>query len=179
MAIRAWHQPIVSPIYVVVALATGGTLAAFILRLFTIDLPEYTIVTIALLALSAVMKRAYWSAIAIEPHTYTAGQATGLGKFGTVRPLDPPHTQANYVMREMGFAIGRKHADKLRLIALVAGFVAPAALLALTLASPPVLAIFLTGLAVISCAVGVFTERWLFFAEAQHVVTLFYGAQTA
>jgi DMSO reductase anchor subunit len=28
-------------------------------------------------------------------------------------------------------------------------------------------------------AIGILTERWLFFAEAQHVVTLFYGAQRA
>ena len=34
-------------------------------------------------------------------------------------------------------------------------------------------------LAVLLAAVGVLVERWLFFAEARHVVTLFYGAQAA
>ena len=42
--------------------------------------------------------------------TYTAEAATGLGRFGTVRPLDPPHTQPNFVMREMGYQVARRHA---------------------------------------------------------------------
>ena len=33
--------------------------------------------------------------------------------------------------------------------------------------------------AVVAAAVGVFFERWLFFAEAQHVVTLYYGEAVA
>ena len=41
--------------------------------------------------------------------THTAGAATGLGRFGAVRVLDPPHTQANFVMREMGYTVARKH----------------------------------------------------------------------
>jgi DMSO reductase anchor subunit len=34
-------------------------------------------------------------------------------------------------------------------------------------------------LAFVSAGLGMFMERWLFFAEAQHVVTLYYGARTA
>ena len=30
-----------------------------------------------------------------------------------------------------------------------------------------------------SMAIGMLTERWLFFAETQHVVTLYYGVQSA
>jgi DMSO reductase anchor subunit len=37
----------------------------------------------------------------------------------------------------------------------------------------------LSALAVISATVGTIIERWIFFAEAKHVVTLFYGAKTA
>jgi DMSO reductase anchor subunit len=29
------------------------------------------------------------------------------------------------------------------------------------------------------CMTGIFVERWLFFAEAQHVVSLYYGAERA
>ena len=32
------------------------------------------------------------------------------------------------------------------------------------------------GLAVVSAAVGLVVERWLFFAEAKHTVMLYYGA---
>ena len=31
------------------------------------------------------------------------------------------------------------------------------------------------GLAVVSAAVGLVVERWLFFAEAKHTVMLYYG----
>jgi DMSO reductase anchor subunit len=34
-------------------------------------------------------------------------------------------------------------------------------------------------LAVASAALGLVVERWLFFAEAKHTVTLYYGAEAA
>ena len=40
-------------------------------------------------------------------------------------------------------------------------------------------AIASAALAVASGALGVLVERWLFFAEAQHVVTLYYGEAVA
>ena len=33
--------------------------------------------------------------------------------------------------------------------------------------------------AAICMSVGIVVERWLFFAEARHVVSLYYGAETA
>jgi len=35
----------------------------------------------------------------------------------------------------------------------------------------------MTLLAALSAYLGVFVERWLFFAEARHVVNLYHGAQ--
>lgn len=177
--IRAWHQPIVTPIYCVLSLATGSLLAITVLRLFALERPVLVGISVALLVLAAVLKRIYWSTIDSAQRTYTVGAATGLGRFGDVRPLDPPHTQANYVMREMGYAIGRKHADKLRRITVWVGLLLPALLLAATLVMPPLPATTATLLAVVLCGFGVVTERWLFFAEAQHVVTLYYGAKSA
>ena len=43
------------------------------------------IATVPALALGAILKRRYWSAIDIAEKTYTAEAATGLGRFGTVR----------------------------------------------------------------------------------------------
>ena len=82
-------------------------------------------------------------------------------------------------MREMGFVVGRKHADRLRLLALAAGFAGPVLALMLSLIAGPVVALALAVLAVASMTVGLLTERWLFFAQAQHVVTVFYGSQAA
>jgi DMSO reductase anchor subunit len=47
------------------------------------------------------------------------------------------------------------------------------------LAGAPIPATFLFALAVASATVGVLAERWLFFAEAKHTVTLYYGEENA
>lgn len=177
--IRAWSHPLVAPIYVVLALATGSALAALLLS-FSGELAHGVVgASIAFNLLAALLKHLYWQGIDTEPRTYTAGDATGLGRFGTVRVLDPPHTQANFVMREMGYTVARKHAKRLRLIAIGLGFIAPAVLMAGSLVLPTAVAPIFAVLAVVCMTVGVLTERWLFFAEAQHIVTLFYGAQRA
>lgn len=92
----------------------------------------------------------------------SATQLTG----GTVRAFEPPHTGSNYLTREMIFVVGRKHRVWLRIIAFVLGF------------AVPILGVIL-GLPMLLCAVihfvGICVSRWLFFAEAEHVVGLYYG----
>ena len=95
--------------------------------------------------------------------------ATGLGSIGTVRAFEPPHTGTNYLLREFVYVIGRKHAQKLRIIALVLMAVLPVILLLLPFSH------WLALLAVVSHVAGVLAARWLFFAQAEHVVGLYYG----
>jgi DMSO reductase anchor subunit len=40
------------------------------------------------------------------------------------------------------------------------------------------MSIIAAAVAVLSAALGLVVERWLFFAEAKHTVTLYYGAAT-
>ena len=98
------------------------------------------------------------------------GTATGLGGLGSVRAFEPPHTGTNYLMREMIHVVGRKHVIKLRVIAVVFAAVLPALLVALLPAS-----IVAAALAAMIHLVGALAARWLFFAEAEHVVGLYYG----
>jgi len=74
----------------------------------------------------------------------------------------------------MGYQVARKHAEKLRRIVL-ATLAAPIALLALATISPLIVGMMLTKIAVASAIVGVAVERWLFFAEAEHIVNIYYG----
>src|SRR5690606_39308081 len=104
---RSWHQSLVAPVYVALALACGAVVLSFLLLLFgslTNWAPWLAVVT---LAAAWILKAASWAQSDEAARSYTVEQATGLGRFGKVRPLDPPHTQPNYVMREMGFEIGR------------------------------------------------------------------------
>lgn len=124
-----------------------------------------------LLAITAIVQ--YYTWIGGDTRLAKSGTnlktATGLGTIGEVRAFEPPHTGTNYLMKEFIHVVGRKHADKLRLIALGLAFALPAVLLLL-----PFNHLF-AALAVISHIAGVLTLRWLFFAQAEHVVGLYYG----
>ena len=177
--IRAWNHRRTTEIYLVLAVASGALLSTTLLALFGSRTEGGAWTTLVLLGFSALMKWLYWRGIDSAARTSTAESATGLGKIGRVRPLEPPHTQANFVMREMGYHVARKHAVKLRRIALLLAFAVPALLLIVLLLLTPGFALPLLILAVLSMAMGLIVERWLFFAEAQHVVMLYYGAERA
>ncbi len=177
--IRHWHQPTTTPVYVALSLATGALLWNGLLIATGQAADGWSLLTVLLLLVAYAVKSLHWLRVDAEPRTLTPGDALGLKHLGTVRPLDPPHTQANFVMREMGYVVARKHAARLRLIAQAALFGAPILLTLLTLAAVGMPALPLALLAVLSAAIGAFVERWLFFAEAQHIVTLYYGAKAA
>lgn len=177
--IKAWYQPLTAPNYLAMSVASGGVLFVFVLSIFR-ALPAWAIV-IGIIALAAawLLKLDYWKSIDNEEKAITAGDATGLGRFGEVTTLEPPHTQANFVMREMGFQVGRKHARKLRNLSVYLAFFVPMVCLALLLIASTATATFFALVGVVAMGVGLVIERWLFFAEARHVVTLYYGQQAA
>ncbi len=76
----------------------------------------------ATIMVALLLKLAYWRFIDTHPGASTAESATGLGFLGKVRLLEAPHTSENYLLKEMGFRIARKHAQKLRVIAACLGF---------------------------------------------------------
>jgi len=177
--IRAWHNLWTLPSYLATGLASGAlwfTLWAEVVP--AVEKPAYDFAAIGLL-LSAVIKLFYWHSLDSGAHAATAESATGLGSFGKVRMLAPPHTEENYLLKEMGFRVARKHAMKLRRIALIIGFVLPLAAVLAALLTPHVVDIILLAVAIGLNAIGTVTERWLFFAEAKHTVTLYYGAERA
>jgi DMSO reductase anchor subunit len=175
--IRQWHQVLTVPIYVGLGLASGAVFLRALLAVFGRASPWSAWFAILLLLVGAALKWAYWLRIDGELREYTPEAATGLGPLGKVRVLDPPHTQPNFVMREMGYRVARKHAQLLRKAALLLGFGLPIVFLLVTQAGG--LAITGALLATLSMAAGLLIERWLFFAEAEHVSMLYYGADAA
>ncbi|MFV0295524.1 MAG: dimethyl sulfoxide reductase anchor subunit family protein [Hyphomicrobiaceae bacterium] len=177
--IRAWSLPLVAPIYLLLGLASGAALMTLLIKFYAGGGHRTAFIAAVLLLACAVVKWIYWRRIDTMPRTWTAGSATGLGSLGAVHPLELPHTQANFVMREMGYTVARRHADKLRMLTLAVGLVAPAILLLLAGMGAGIITTLLAIVAVAGVGFGVLTERWLFFAEAQHVVSLYYGAERA
>ncbi len=167
--IRAWNNHLTVPVYLAFALATGAALLSGIAALFGRFQSFQVFLTLLLLLVVIALKFAYWKAIDSAPRDRTMEEATGLGRIGKVSQWEVPHTSENYVQKEMGYAVARKHAEKLRRLVIILLALAMLAMLASLALS--FFAILAAGLALAAAA----TERWLFFAEARHVVTLFYG----
>lgn len=178
--IRAWASPWTLPGYLVLSALSGAVLLHLLLQVW--DLPParpFAAVVALLLVAGAAVKLLHWRRLDQGAPVSTAESATGLGDLGRVRLLEAPHSESNYLMQEMGYRIARKHADKLRRIALLAGFALPLLLVALGALLPGAVALVTALLAVPLVGLGLAVERWLFFAEAKHVVTLYYGESKA
>ena len=174
--IAQWSSRFTLPAYLIFAAMTGCVTFNALLRAF--GQPSSLVLVLALLLtlLGWVWKVVTWrhnDALVIGTNLNTA---TGL-KGGVVQSIEWPHTEENYILKEMGFRIARKHSARLRLIAQALAFALPLVLLAavLALSTMPWLPAGLSLVAAASQFAGMLVERWLFFAEAKHVVTLYYG----
>jgi DMSO reductase anchor subunit len=161
--------------YLSLGLAGGAVWANAVVHVF--GAPHTGIGLLAVVSLAGAwgVKYGYWRFIDTAPPPATPESATGLGHWGKVRPLEGPHTEQNYLLKEMGYQVARKHAAKLRVYAQMGAFALPLALSLLALVSGGAFAALVAILAAISVVIGLLVERWLFFAEATHVVTLYYG----
>lgn len=173
--IPAWRHPLVLPVYFGFALLSGGLLLSALLATES-RLPPIPLVAqgaIFLAALMGALKLRYWRGIDGDAFPATRGDAVGMpGR--TINQFERPHTEANYLTREMAFVVARAHARRLRGLAL------------LLFAILPMLCVFAIGridgvtpmawlwLAALFALAGAFVERWLFFAQARHLVTLYY-----
>ena len=92
-----------------------------------------------------------------------------MDRIGAAEVFELPHTGGNYLLREMIFVVARKHVPKLRILAL--GGVVGVPMLSLWLL-PGFWAVVV---AIVAYLLGCFAQRWLFFAQAEHVVGLYYG----
>jgi len=173
--IRQWHTPWVPALFMAFALATGAIWLAAVTRLFGAAAGWVEWWAMGALAAAWALKLGYWRAMRRVSSATTAETATGLGHLGRVRALEAPHTEDNYLLREMGYRIARKHARRLRRLAVFAGLLLPLALLALAIATPGSGGTAGLVLAAVAAGIGTVIARWLFFAEATHTVALYYG----
>ncbi len=177
-SVAAWHTPLTPACYLLFSLAGGLVAAAFFAFAGAGDGVLLSWPALAALVAAWWVKALWRGNLQGLVPLSTPETATGLGAIGKVRLFERPHMTENYLTREMGFKIARKHAGKLWVAALALGGVVPAlVLLLLAVAGQPAgpLAVVLSGFAVLSHVAGVFVERWLFFAEARHAVMNYYG----
>jgi DMSO reductase anchor subunit len=168
--IPAWRHPLVLPAYIGFALLTGGLAFAALPQptpVLWFALPILLVLAVSM----AILKLVYWRAIDAEPLPQTRGDAIGLPN-RKPSVFERPHTEENYLTKEMGFVVARRHAKKLRMLALLLFAFLPVVCIALAYATSqpwPWLPV-----ATLSAIAGAFVERWLFFAQAKHLVMLYY-----
>lgn len=168
--IPAWHNKFTVPTYLAFGLASGSGLLnviSFIFGRFQTDAGKFmSFLTLGLIVIVIMLKWFYWRGLGKRPQ-YTMGQATGLGE--GVRQWEVPHTAANFIMKEMGYQVARAHGLKLQrltLLALLVALVGSGFAPMLSWLVFPVVALLLF---------AAWVERWLLFAQAEHVVGMFYG----
>jgi DMSO reductase anchor subunit len=169
--IRQWNSPLVPANYMALGHFTGALILLAIASQGGVELNGYIALVLALLVAAAVLKAIYYFWIANPGTGSTIQTATGFTR-GNVRLLDTGHTHGTFLTQEFGFKIARKYALLLKSFVFLMGFLVPA--LMLTLEKDINLAIYA---AVATALLGMVVERWLFFAEARHVVNLYHGAQ--
>jgi len=173
--IHQWHTPWVPILFTAFALATGAVWLAVVARLFNAGATWVEWLAMGALVLAWALKAGYWRAMRRVTSATTAETATGLGHLGRVQPLEAPHTEENYLLREMGYRVARKHARRLRRLAFVLGLPLPLVLMALAQMAPGAAGAAGLALSAVLASIGVTVARWLFFAEARHTQALYYG----
>jgi DMSO reductase anchor subunit len=154
-----WNQPATPALFVTASLTGGALLSG-----------NVAIALILLILLGLVTGFHWWKGDRRLAETGSStGTATGLS--GSVGTWERPHTGETYVTREMVYRIACKHAVKLRVIVILLLCVLPILLLILLGRSYTGI-----GAALLLHLAGVGVQRWLFFAEAEHVVGHYYGA---
>lgn len=176
--IPAWANPLVPAAFTAFALLGGWLWLWALLAWGGVAIGPGALAPMMLAAAAvAVVKLSYWRRIAQLALPGSAISAVGLqGQVpadARVAGLEAPHSEANYITREMVFVFARKHAAAMRAAALGLAVLLPAAGFLLAWALPG-LAVPVLLAAVLAFHGGALLERWLFFAEARHVVSRYY-----
>lgn len=161
---NTWMTPVK---YVLFGLMSGAVLLPAVLSMRPPEVGPVgkPMVAILLLAIGLIFYVAYLLKHPRKQHTIN--DALGFQQ-GKVRLLDVGHSHGTFLTNEFGFAVARDKARLLRWIAIVCAFIVPMILCYFTK---------WFWAASLICLVGLLVERWLFFAEAEHVVRLYHGRQ--
>jgi len=171
--IRQWNNALTPVNYISLGLMLGGLLFSWLLSLSGNVSANLTMVASYMVVIAATIKIVYffWIGTPAGPTINTATSFTAR----TVRLLDVGHTAGTFLTDEFGYQVARDRLVALRWIAMILGFALPSLIVWFGLGEGD--NTLMLGAAVISAFAGVAVERWLFFAEARHVVNLYHGAQ--
>ena len=172
--IRQWNTPLVPANYLALGYASGSLLLLLGAVYAGLDTTPFIAMSALIISIAAVLKAIYYFWIRSPGLTPTINTATGLTR-AKVKLLDAGHTHGTFLTQEFGFQIARQKASLLKVVVFVVGFMVPGLMLVSVFNQQGGQAAALV--AAMAGILGAAVERWLFFAEARHVVNLYHGAQ--
>lgn len=172
--IRHWNTPLVPAAYLSLGHFSGGMILLVVAMLAGVQTLPFVMLSLFQLFVAAFVKAIYYYWIGRLGVGSTINTATGFTR-AQVKLLDAGHTHGTFLTQEFGFQIARQKAGLLKVVVFVLGFALPGLMLVWVFnqqggQAAAIIAAF-AGIA------GAAVERWLFFAEARHVVNLYHGAQ--
>ena len=169
--VACWHNPLTPVCYLMFSVSGGSLAFVWVSAVVSQQVSNsFHYAAGGLIFAAWVAKFLWWQMLDTRKSKSSLASATGLGALGKVKTFMPPHTSDNYLQTEMGFVVARRHAIKLRAIFTLLGCVLPILILFSTANL-----IVLLSVALFAHLMGIFVERWLFFAEARHVVSTYYA----
>lgn len=172
--IRQWNTPLVPANYLALGYASGSLLLLLGAVIAGLELTPYVAMSALIVSIAAVLKAIYYFWIRSPGLTPTINTATGLTR-AKVKLLDTGHTHGTFLTQEFGYQLARKRASLIKVLVFVVGFALPGLMLVWLLNQQG--GTLAAAVAAIAGLLGAAMERWLFFAEARHVVNLYHGAQ--
>ncbi len=171
--IRQWNTPMVPALFMAYALISGGVLFLAVDAFIGTLKPQLQAVVMGLVVITLALKLVYffWQG---KPQGATIQTATGFSQ-ASVRLLDAGHSAPTFLNREFGYQVAADQLLRLRVIMTLVTFIVPLALVYCVFGG--LVGAELLGLAWLIMMAGLLLERWLFFAEARHVVRLYQGEQ--
>ena len=162
--------------YITIGVVLGGLIFFFILELNHYNINPYKYYLLSAILFSLFTKLTYYYSIRVPRHNI--GQATNAAiklKSTNVRLLDVGHTGSTFLTDEFGYKVAERKLLRVKMFAIASGFLAP--FLLIFVHSFIYENIALSFVAIFLAFLGMVAERWLFFAQARHVVNLYHGAE--
>jgi len=178
-AIPAWHNSFVPLIYILNSLVLGSIFTFTILFYFEIKIYFLSNFIIIMSLTALFIKLLYWLSIKKTSKSNIAS-ATGLGTSKKTTFFEGPHTGENYLTSEMFNKINISKKYILRLTFCIFSYITPAYYISQQenfVANQNIISFTLIIISILAL-IGMFVERYLFFIESNHTVSLFYGNQT-
>ncbi len=178
-AIPSWHNPFVPILYILNSLVLGSIITFTIFFCFGIRMDILSNSIVILSSSALFTKLLYWYSIRVNSKS-DISTATGLGTKNKTSFFEGPHTGNNFLTSEMVNTINNLKSFLLRLALCIFIYIIPTYFILqknYLVVSDNIISINLILVSILAL-IGMFIERYLFFIESKHTVSLFYGNKT-